>query len=262
MDSMEYYKGITAVTVDDLTRSDDGEAIISHSNYGKLMVRHRINILRRGGGQDTYALIEYSSLPKRFRERFEAKYGNPDEILRKDRDSVAVAIDVKAREFFAAYRLSDGAALQEDFQREYTVNASVLNTLLGMVNTQKALRGACNNNTPVNWDGIMEASENLRAKWGHTLPRSAARLKAKMREYSKEGYPCLVSGKLGNSSALKVTEEAARYLVALRRSRTPVYSTAQILAEFNSAAPSRGWKPLRSAGTLNAFFDRPEIRWQ
>lgn len=262
MDSMEYYKGITAVTVDDLTRSDDGEAIISHSNYGKLMVRHRINILRRGGGQDTYALIEYSSLPKRFRERFEAKYGNPDEILRKDRDSVAVTIDVKAREFFAAYRLSDGAALQEDFQREYTVNASVLNTLLGMVNTQKALRGACNNNTPVNWDGIMEASENLRARWGHTLPRSAARLKAKMREYSKEGYPCLVSGKLGNSSALKVTEEAARYLVALRRSRTPVYSIAQILAEFNSVAPSRGWKPLRSAGTLNAFFDRPEIRWQ
>lgn len=108
----------------------------------------------------------------------------------------------------------------------------------------------------------MEASENLRAKWGHTLPGSAARLKAKMREYSKEGYPCLVSGKLGNSSALKVTEDAARYLIALRRSRTPVYSIAQILAEFNSVAPSRGWKPLRSAGTLNAFFDRPENRWQ
>ena len=163
MDSMEYYKGITAVTVDDLTRSDDGEAIISHSNYGKLMVRHRINILRRGGGQDTYALIEYSSLPKRFRERFEAKYGNPDEILRKKRDTVEMTIDVKAREFFSSYRLADGAALQEDFQREYTVNASVLNTLLGMVDTQKALRGVCNNNTPVNWDGIMEASEKLRA---------------------------------------------------------------------------------------------------
>lgn len=262
MDSMEYYKGITAVTVDDLTRSDDGEAVIGRSNYDNLVARHRINVLRPGKGLGACALIEYSSLPQRFRDRFEAKYGNPDEILRKKRDTVEMTIDAKAREFFSSYRLADGAALQEDFQREYTVNASVLNTLLGMVNTQKALRGACNNNTPVNWDGIMEASENLRAKWGHTLPRSAARLKAKMREYSKEGYPCLVSGKLGNSSALKVTEEAARYLVALRRSRAPVYSTAQILAEFNSVAPSRGWKPLRSAGTLNAFFERPEIRWR
>lgn len=262
MDLMEYYKGITAVTVDDLTRSDDGEAVVSRGNYDKLVNRHRINVLRPGKGLGTCALIEYSSLPQRFRERFEAKYGNPDEILRKKGDTVAVAIDVKAREFFSDYRLSDGAALQEDFQREYTVNASVLNTLLGMVNTQKALRGACNNSTPVSWDGITTAAEELREKWGHTLPRSAARLKAKMREYSKEGYSCLVSGKLGNSSALKVTEDAARYLIALRRSRTPVYSTAQILAEFNSVASSKGWKPLRSAGTLNAFFERPEIRWR
>ena len=110
---MEYYRGITAVTVDDLTRRDDGEAVMTWGNYRILQTRGRFNVLRPGKGLGSYALIEYSSLPQRFRDRFEAKYGNPDEILRKKRDTVEMTIDVKAREFFSSYRLADGAALQE-----------------------------------------------------------------------------------------------------------------------------------------------------
>lgn len=257
MAAMEYYDGVAAVTVADLTRNDDGEAVITRANYDALIKRHRVKVLRPGKGLGSYALIEYTSLPQRFRARYEAKYGAPEKPAK---GASALRRDAAAEEFFRAYRLPDGSALQEEFQREYAVNASVLNALQAMVNTQKAYRGLCNNGTPVNWTGITEASEELRSECGHTLPGSEARLRAKLREYAREGYRCLVSGKLGNTSALKVTEDAARYLIALRRSRTPVYSPAQILQKYNGDAPSRGWKPLRSQTTLNAFLERPEIR--
>ena len=39
---MEYYGDIMAVTVKDLTRSDDGEAVLTYENYHKLQVRGRI----------------------------------------------------------------------------------------------------------------------------------------------------------------------------------------------------------------------------
>ena len=75
---MEYFGNTIAVTVHELTRSDDGEAVISKSNYDKLVSRERINVLRPGKGLGSYALIEYRSLPERFRIRFEEKYGDPE----------------------------------------------------------------------------------------------------------------------------------------------------------------------------------------
>ena len=81
---MEYFGNTIAVTVHELTRSDDGEAVISKSNYDKLVSRERINVLRPGKGLGSYALIEYRSLPERFRIRFEEKYGDPEKTMKQD----------------------------------------------------------------------------------------------------------------------------------------------------------------------------------
>ena len=44
----------------ELTRSDDGEAVMSRSAYDHLVTRGRVNVLRPGKGLGSYALIEYT----------------------------------------------------------------------------------------------------------------------------------------------------------------------------------------------------------
>lgn len=166
----------------------------------------------------------------------------------------------KHKKYYHEYLLPNGEHLPEDKQTEYTLNARVLNALREMRGTQKAMRRACNNNTPVIWSNIFATAEELRQAYGHTLPKSEARLRDKLRQYTKEGYACLVSGKFCNANTLKITKAAGRQIVALRRCRVPVYTTKQLFEEFNRIAERRGWKRLASQSSLVQYLERPEIK--
>lgn len=257
---MEYLGNIIAVTVEDLTRCDDGDAVMSSSNYKILAHRGQINVIRQGKGLGHPALIEWSSLPARFREKFCAKYGDPEKLLSRSNDMLKY--DENARTFFAGYRLADGSSLKSEHQREYLVNASVLNYMISQRNTQRSRRNMSGNSTPINWTAIIEACERMRDTYGHTLPKNASRLRDKLRQYEKEGYECLVSGKLANSNSIKITVAAGRQIIAWKRCRVPVYSVQQIYEKFNAEAPAKGWKPLKSINTLVEFLERPEIMVQ
>lgn len=254
---MEYLGNIIAVTVEDLTRASDGAAVMTRANYNNLVNRKVITVLRPGKGLGHPALIEYASLPQRFKDSFEAKYGKPEKILGREREGLK--LDEGARNFYADYRLEDGTSLKSDKQEEYTINASVLQYLVELENTQRSRRHMSGNSTPVNWDGIYDQCERLRDEYCHTLPKSTARLRDKIREYRRDGYRCLVSGKLSNSNSTKITAEAGRYIIALKRSRVPVYNTQQLFDKFNEEAETRGFKPLQSINTLVQFLGRPEV---
>lgn len=255
---MEWFGNKIAVTKYDLTRSDDGEAIMKIYQYDYLIKSKQVNSFRVGKGRGSYALIEYHSLPERFRLRFEAKYGNPEKIMKQE--DMPLAADSEAQKYYHEYLLPNGEHLPEDKQTEYTLNARVLNALREMRGTQKAMRRACNNNTPVIWSNIFATAEELRQAYGHTLPKSEARLRDKLRQYTKEGYACLVSGKFCNANTLKITKAAGRQIVALRRCRVPVYTTKQLFEEFNRIAERRGWKRLASQSSLVQYLERPEIK--
>ena len=175
-------------------------------------------------------------------------------------EDMPLAVDSEAHMYYHEYLLPNGEHLPEDKQTEYTLNARVLNALREMRGTQKAMRRACNNNTPVIWSNIFAAAEELRKAYGHTLPKSEARLRDKLRQYTKEGYACLVSGKFCNANTLKITKAAGRQIVALRRCRVPVYTTKQLFEEFNRIAERRGWKRLASQSSLVQYLERPEIK--
>lgn len=233
---------------------------MSLAAYRHLVRRSSINILRPGKGLGSYALIEYSSLPLRFRERFEAKYGDPEIIMK--RDEISLPQDMAAQEFFRNHRLANGESIPEDKQEEYTINARVLNALRdsSIPSVQCAERAT----TTPRLYGLTSSlwRSRLREVYNHTLPKSRARLRDKLRQYTAEGYVCLVSGKFGNGNTLKITKEAGRQIIALRRSHTPVYTTQQVLEEFNRIAEKKGWKPLRSKNALLAFLERPEVKPQ
>lgn len=175
-------------------------------------------------------------------------------------EDMPLAADSEAQKYYHEYLLPNGEHLPEDKQTEYTLNARVLNALREMRGTQKAMRRACNNNTPVIWSNIFATAEELRQAYGHTLPKSEARLRDKLRQYTKEGYACLVSGKFCNANTLKITKAAGRQIVALRRCRVPVYTTKQLFEEFNRIAERLGWKRLASQSSLVQYLERPEIK--
>ena len=255
---MEIYRNILAVTVEELTGADNGDPIMSYNNYKQLVMRQNISILRTARGLGHYALIEFASLPARFKAKFIAKYGDPEKIIRKEKETMKM--DENAIEFFDSYRLPDGSYLKSEKRDEYVTNASVLNRLQERANRQRTCRNMSGNTTPLNWEAIYKECEQLRDEVGHTLPRNNARLREKMRQYKEEGYACLISGRLGNSNTTKITPEAGRYIVALKRSRVKVYTDVQIFEEYNRVAPERGWKTLKSHSSITAYLERPEVK--
>lgn len=248
--------------MEDLTRSDDGEAVMTYANYKKLDQRKRLKKIDSGGGLGRRVQIEYSSLPERFRLRFEAKYGDPEELLRQDKP--ALVINAEARRFFAGlepgtFRLPNGETLPDDKVEEYTLNASVLDVLHAEVEKQRLGRNRLKQSTRIIWENILASAERLRADFHHTLPNNEARLKDKVRTYEREGFICLVSKKFCNANKTKITPEGGRLLVALRRSRVPIYTLRQIFDEYNRRAERKGWKTLESMNSVTSYLERPDV---
>ena len=272
---MEWYNKILAVTFKELTEPNPeareeaaGVTVMSVPNYKKLSRLSKINVIRPGGGLDHPALVEYESLPARFKDRFKLIWGDPYKLIKESMMKDDIVIDRHAREFYAFHTLKDGSRIPDEFVEEYTMNASIMNLLISMMKNMRARRKMLNNRTPVNFSAIHETSEKLRFNPGHTLPKSAARLRVKMNEYSKRhdgryNYECLISGKLGNTNTVKITAEGGTFLVMQKRRRVPVMSDMQIMLEYNRVAENYGWKQLESVESVTNFLNHHDNiqRW-
>ena len=256
---MEYYNRIACVTYEDLTSGK--EPVMSYASLRKLIQRNpHLHTRRACAGKS--ALIDYYNLPLRYRLKFEEKFGDPKEVLRKEAMKATLKFDAEARKFFEGYRYEKSGmdvALPDKLIEEYTINASVLNILWERYNDCKAYRKALGGPANGVWGIVAGTCEELRDSYEHTLPNNLARLRDRMNRYKKEGYGSLISGKVGNKSAAVITGDAARCIIALKRSRTPVYTDSQLLDEYNSRARENGWKQLRTVKALQLFLNRPEI---
>ena len=256
---MEYYKKTLCVTHEELTSGDD--PVIRSDTLRQNVHRGNIQSAHRGGGEGGYALYIYSSLPDKYQKRFVAKYGDPEQKLIREMIMSKVKKDENAELFFEEYRYDkngEQVPLPERIQAEYVWNASVLNALISELDTLRPKRNMLGGSRNV-WETLLARVEEWREEYAHTLPGSEGRLKSLVNQYRPQNYAVLVSGKYGNSNTLKIEEEAGRYLVALKRSRVPVYTDMQIFEEYNRVAPERGWKPLKSPRSLREWLNSPRI---
>lgn len=258
---MEYYNKILCVTFAELTGGRDP---VMKANTLKCNVqRSNIACARRGGGEGTQALYVWSSIPEKYRRRFVATYGDPEEKMREAMTKASIKIDAKAREYYEAYTYMDKDGqerhLTEKMIEEYTINASVLGELEKMAARRQAIRSSLNAPMSGAWDLILDSSERMRESYGHTLPGTLARLKTRLKAWKADGYQSVVSGKLGNSSALKITGDFLRLIVALKRSKVPVYTDAQLFERANEIAEERGWKPIRSLSGMKKWLNSPAV---
>ena len=256
---MEYYKKTLCVTHEELTSGDD--PVIRSDTLRQNVHRGNIQSAHRGGGEGGYALYIYSSLPDKYQKRFVAKYGDPEQKLIREMIMSKVKKDENAELFFEEYRYDkngEQVPLPERIQAEYVWNASVLNALISELDTLRPKRNMLGGSRNV-WETLLARVEEWREEYAHTLPGSEGRLKSLVNQYRPQKYAVLVSGKYGNSNTLKIEEEAGRYLVALKRSRVPVYTDMQIFEEYNRVAPERGWKPLKSPRSLREWLNSSRI---
>lgn len=253
---MEYYNNMVCVGYQDLA------PVVKYETLKKLVTRGRVERINRGGGEGCQALIVYSSLPEKYRTRFLQQIGDPAEIMRERMIKDSLHIDTDAREYYESFTYwlnGTETHLTQRLVEEYTVNASVLGELLRQTERRSALRKSMGGSMRSVWDGIVAGSERLRETYHHTLPANEARLRDKIKAFRAEGYRSVISGKIGNRNTLKITEEVGGQLIAMKRSRVPVYTDTQLWEAYNGMAEERGWKPLRSLSGLKAWLNSPSV---
>ena len=232
---MEYYDDKLCISYDDLTRNDapagqPGDAIMSVSNYKKLAASKQINVVRAGKGLNNYALIELESLPERFRERIRHKYPQGSNMYLHRYFDRFYELDTAAREFYSTEVFkADGANISPKVQKEYTINASVLNTIIKFSQTREAVKRSMGGK--MKWDEVVEAVEYFRTKVGHTLP--ASRLQDTIRKYKEGSYAALVSKKYNNQSARKVSVNLERLIIAIAVQDNSPFNT-MIMEQINA----------------------------
>lgn len=249
---MEYFGKILCISANDLTYDDrpvivDGKADYSHSrvldgrepsmlpvevlapimslpNYKQLKARGQINVVRSGKGLGNCALVEVATLPVRFRERIKEKYGEMKVNILRDWFAQHYVMDAKARAFYTRFRFENGEALPPEHINEYTVNASVLKAVIALLADTKILRKAMQGGG-VNWGEMAGAISYYQAEFGHTLPLSTNRFKARVNEFREGGYECLISKKFQNQNKRKITYRIERLVLSLAAQEQRPYAT-------------------------------------
>lgn len=206
---MEYYGKKLCISYHELVDS----GIMTEPNYKYKSWKGQIDVVRRGGGANgCCALIAVDSLPAKYKEAVEEKYGNGAEVILTGWIMSNYDMDQSAVAFFHD-RSKTGLDLTPEKIREYIINASVLNTCLRLYENSKAIKRTMGEK--YDWERMAKAIQILREQLGHTLPASTLRFRRKVNQYKNDGYTCLISGKFGNQSARKVDYKTERLILGL-----------------------------------------------
>lgn len=162
-------------------------SIMSKPNYDKQCRLGKMNRVRQGKGLDNCSLVEFDSIPERFKIEIIKKIGFPPKKNSQNLILNFYKDDYEAVDFFAYYLLDDYRTLSPEKQDEYVKNAQMLQAVesfvketLSYVRSRNGKRGL----TEI-WADAANAVAEVQIEIGHTLPKSARRLKEKLEEFKK-----------------------------------------------------------------------------
>lgn len=237
---MQYFNNILCLTHDELVPS-----IVSRDTYNKL--RQRDNITVHGiGGNGRIVLIEFETLPPKYKLLVRKVYGDPYVYVAKQPILNSLEFDHKAQQFYMDYELPNGDRLpatdkdingkeQINYVNRYTLSATWLNMLDRLMADKRALKRELNISITDFWD---TASEMIKIK-KIDLPAHPRRLKAKLKEYTSQPdqeakYEFLIEKhKFGNTSASKVNDEVAEALLMKMLSFRNLHDDTVIAEKYN-----------------------------
>lgn len=173
--------------------------------------------------QETMALvcglIDLTSIrrPER-RAMIEAKYGPIEEA--EPEAQMKAEVDTEARAYYTSYRKGDGSPLEPKLVEQYTNRASLLETLRKRLESQQAERAKLGRKVKMcEWyqEAMKWYNEQRQGQFPCAEIGNARSFERVFKAYCNEGYASVVSGRIGNDSARKVSVKAENLIVALWR---------------------------------------------
>jgi hypothetical protein len=262
---MEYYENKLCISYKELIAGDPNDKdvtqrpIMSQANYKKMIRIGSLQVARRGGFERP-ALIEYKTMPTRFRKLVIAKYGEPEEntvnVVLRD----MIVHDMKAETFYKAHEVEPSKGLTSESIAIYTDNASVLNAIIKMVSNRTMLVKGLGGNVKRIWPEVSAAlnklmDENKRSvqavAQNCNLPRNPRRLKEKIEDYKKRSYTALISNKHTNNNASKAKEKVQEaFLIELLGHGLNI-EHSKVAKLYNSMAKTMNWKEITTSTVAN-----------
>ena len=250
---MVYYNNILAVEARVLIDN----SIMGYENYKKLSKRNQLHILRRGCNS-TPALVEYDSIPERFKVKIKEVLGcNPYDAVRQNRIADLIEHSPEASRFFDSFTTADGKHLPADKRREYYANAIVLNAVRAFELQHKAQRASIGGRKARVIDFAIEAIAELdHSRYPFNLPDNARAFERKYKEYLRSGYDSLIHNayKNGKKNAAVVTKEGEQVLTTMFAHHNNL-NNEQVAMLYGEFARVQGWKPL-SASAVAVWRDK------
>ncbi|MDA8956591.1 hypothetical protein N9H19_03135, partial [Flavobacteriales bacterium] len=166
------------------------------------------------GGNGRVALVEFNSIPMRFKEQVVVVYGQPfsEQQLFKNK----IQPDPEAVTYYSTYKLDDGRSLPNDKQLEYRANAEILNTVKELLSKRRSKRNALGGKLSGAWPKICQVIAELNTnEIPHSLPQNERRLRDRYNAYIKGSYSALIHKGYSNSNSRKVGAKLERLLLSI-----------------------------------------------
>lgn len=212
------------------------------------------------------SLIVFNSISREWKDALTDKFGKPEEAVKKSWFSEHFTKDRNAFDFYVGHRFGDNneRKLDLDLVKTYTFNASVLNTVLMMKNNRKAYAKALGGVSLDIWDSLSKDVNAFR-EVEHDLPATRDGLRYKANKYAKalkinqhEAYKTVISGKLQNKNAKKVTEKEQMALLTQLISKHNNLDNETICSFYNMVAEKVNWKTI-TAMTVSNYKQKKQL---
>ncbi|WP_149913522.1 transposase family protein [Sphingobacterium cavernae] len=243
-----------------LTYNEFVPAIMVADTYNKNRSRGNITVHGRGGN-GSKVLIEYESLPTKYKDKVKELFGNPYDYMAKQPILDLIDWDYKAFTFYSDYILPNGSKLpasdcdamgkeQINYVDRYTKCVNWLNMLSKFTTDKRALKQALNISVMEFWDVVSE----LILKQHIALPTNPKRLKEKLKEFNSYADPLdrfemlIEKHRFGNSNA-KARDEESDALILKLLADPRKHDDTVIAAAYNKYAKEHGKKTL-TAGAI------------
>jgi len=260
----DYHNGKLGVKIkflqNDREPHEESLHLISYKAINQRMTKHTCaeKQLRRAC-KDFAALIEWDSISKHWQSCLILKFGKAPELASKTLFEQYYTIDKRAHTFFRDHRYGEfQIKLSDELIDEYTMNASVLNTLTFIRENRKEMKVNLTNHVGNLWPMLTQEVNDFRDIVPHTLPPSQEGLRKKLAQYIQVGYKCLVSLKLGTSNAAKIilgNGKNGDWLLAKYCIENKI-SIPALLKEYDAIREKKEWPMLTEQG-INNWLNEP-----
>ena len=230
--------------------------LLKQSTYKQLTQRNHLILLRKGGN-GRKALVEFDSMRSDIKKSVLELAGDPYTIGKKYTFIECIEKDEKAEKFFNEYLLENGQSLPENRKKEYTCNASLLNTISKIINHTLMRRRVLGGSQKKMWENIADIVKNLdKNKWPHSLPENYRRLRERLKVYQTHGYQILIHKNYCHTHSQKLTENSKLWLLAKWSNQVQrTVCISQLHQEYNLYALSEGLKTVEEKTIYNFIYD-------